>query len=250
MTTKPKILIWDIETSHSIVAAFGLFNQNISHENILEDFFIICGSWKFLGEDEVHSVKVIDDGEHWDDFNVVRTIRDVLEGVDLIIGHNIDKFDIKKLNTRMVYHGLSPLPKILSIDTLKIARKFFKFTSNRLDYIAQYLDVGAKMSVPKGNWLKVLQGDKEAINTLAEYNKTDVVINEKVYMKLRPYIHGHPHHGLLANESLDACPNCGSEKFHKRGYRITNIGKYQRYRCQDCSAWFASNTAERRGNMR
>ena len=37
------------------------------------------------------------------------------------------------------------MPPIISVDTLKEARKVFKFSSNKLDYIAQYLGVGAKM---------------------------------------------------------------------------------------------------------
>ena len=36
---------------------------------------------------------------------------------DILIGHNIDKFDIKKLNTRFLFHGLEPIGKKQTIES-------------------------------------------------------------------------------------------------------------------------------------
>lgn len=240
-----KILIFDIETSPIIAPTFSLFNKNpTSHEHIIQDWFMYSVAWKFLGKKKIHAVSLLDDKErfkkdHTDDYHVVKTMHDVLSDADLIVGHNVDAFDWKKLNTRFIYHGLPPLPKIRSVDTLKIAKKEFKFTSNKLDYIAQYLGVGAKMETPKGLWNRALMGDKAALKTMVEYNKQDVQVTEDVYLKLRPFYTVHANLSTVDDKHNGACkcPKCNSENLNKRGTAKTNAGVFQRYQCQDCHGW-------------
>lgn len=224
---KPKIILWDIETSLMKVASFTLYPEYISHENILEDWHIICGSWLELGNKNPQVISTYNE----DDKKVAKKLRDVLYNADLIIAHNGDKFDLRKLNTRLIYHGLEPLPPIRSVDTLKEARRIAYFTSNKLDYLGTFLGVGKKIETSKGLWIKALNGNKTAIKEMAKYNKQDVLLLRDIYLKLLPYIK----HPIVYDEH--SCPNCGSYKLQKRGFQKSRVTQYQRYQCQDCGSW-------------
>lgn len=90
----PRILFWDIETTHNVVAAFRLWGDNfIPHDNVLQERYIVCACWKWLGEPEIHTVSTLDDPERFaanphDDFHVVSKLHEVLSSADVIVAHN------------------------------------------------------------------------------------------------------------------------------------------------------------------
>lgn len=240
---KEKILFWDVETSESIVKTFSLYNDYIPHGNILNDWFIICGSWKFLGDDRIQSVSLLNDSQRFandfkDDYEVVRRLREALLGADVIVHHNGDRFDIKKLNARLIYHRLPPLPtKLTTVDTLKEAKHTFAFSSNRLDYLGKYLGVGQKVKIDADLWSQVLEGRIDAIEEMVEYNKGDVRLLEDVYTIMRPYIR-HPNiAALAANDAGLCCVDCLGKNLEYRGYNTTKIGTKRRFQCLDCGKW-------------
>lgn len=237
MHNKAKIVFFDIETSPIIAATWGLYNQNLSHDNILKDWFMICAAWKYSDSSKVHAVAITKPD---DDLNVVKTLRDALAKADIIVGHNSDKFDIKKLNARLIYHGLDPLPHIPTIDTLKEVRKIAAFTSNRLDYLTKRLVGVGKIHVDYSLWLKALKGDKKAIKEMVDYNKVDVERLEQLYEVLRPYMKQHIHIGVLnGHDRKESCPKCGSVKIKRNGIRVTAAGmKKQECQCQKCGGYF------------
>lgn len=244
----PRILLYDIETSPLLLAGgFGLFDQNFSHENIVQDWFIICACWKWYGEDQIHSVSVLDDwgrfqGDHTDDYHVAKVLMDEILKADFIVAQNGDNFDIKKLGARLVYHGLPPMPKVPSCDTLKEARKF-KFTSNRLDYLGKHLCETGKVDTPKGLWQKAMFGDIQAIKDMIEYCKGDIVVLEKVYERLRPYMTNHPNMNLF-QRTRDCCVNCGSPDIRREGFSYNLKTKVQRYLCNSCGKFFRGETVK------
>lgn len=252
---KPRILIWDIETSPMVVAIFDLKQNGIIHyENILQDWFIICASWKWLGEEEVYTTSIIDNKKEFkkdntNDFDVVKKLSEVITEADVIVAHNGDRFDLKKLNARAIYHGLEPVPPVKTVDTLKEAKKYFNFSSNRLDYLAKHLDVGEKMHTTKGLWLRALDGDEEAIQEMLEYNVVDTVVLESVYLKLRPYMIGHPNLNLITGEGYQ-CPKCTSFETQKRGFSTTRAGLFQRYWCKSCRGWTTDGKSLARTGLR
>jgi DNA-directed RNA polymerase subunit RPC12/RpoP len=77
---------------------------------------------------------------------------------------------------------------------------------------------------------------------MRRYNKADVVLTEKVYDRLRPWISAHPHMGLWSGEE-HVCGNCGSDRLQRRGFKATAISTYQQYQCQACGAWSRGKTA-------
>lgn len=243
----PKIVVWDIETSLMEVPTFSLWPKYIPHNQIIHDWYLICACWKELGKKKIHSTSVLDDPKRFkkdyrDDYHVVKTIRDMLDDVDILIHHNGDRFDIKKFNSRLIYHDLEPLPKIVSIDTLKVAKNIAKFTSNRLDYLGVHLGVGGKLATTPGLWFEVMKGSDKAVKEMVKYNKVDVQVLEDVYMKLRKYMPSHPN---VAQPYTMNCTKCGSGNVHKHKVRVAASGvRRQQYQCQDCGGYFTSRKAE------
>ena len=227
---RPRVILWDLETSHNIVAAFQLRQHYaIPHDNILQERYIICAAWKELGHGPVHSAVTL----RGNDKSICVQLHRLLSRVDVAIAHNGDAFDLKFVETRMVFHGLPPLPPLTTIDTLKVARKRFRFNNNRLDYLGKFLGVGAKHSTSPGLWVKVLRQDPSAIRALAAYNKHDVILLERVFRKLQPYTPTR----LIIPAMTRRCVRCGSPRVHFQGERWSRTGAYQRLRCRSCGGW-------------
>jgi DNA polymerase elongation subunit (family B) len=235
---QPKILFFDIETSHSLMAAFGIFDQNIPYGNILVEWSVISIAWKWNYDKKVHTLnskfkKGSQTIAEIDDKKLLEDFIKVLNEADIVVGHNIDNFDLKKLRSRLIYHGMQPFKKLYTVDTYKVAKSQFAFTSNKLDYLAQYFKIPGKMSTPSGLWLDVLRGCEKAVKIMVKYNIQDVVVLEKVYYKLLPFITNHPNMNMFTGD-ICSCPNCGSSELRKSGTRQTKTAVYQRYYCVDC----------------
>lgn len=243
----PKIILWDLETTHNIVATFQLKNNDyINPENILQERYIVCGSWKVLGEKAVHAVSTLDNPKLFErdphnDKHVVETLHKVLSSADCLVAHNGDSFDLKFFEARCLIHGLAPLPPITTIDTLKVARNRLLFNANRLDYLGNVLGVGRKKPTTTGLWLEVLKANKSAIREMVSYNKQDVLLLERVFLKLRPYVQNHLNRELFGKTG---CPRCGSHKIQARGFHRAISRVYQRWQCQACSGWFKTQKPE------
>lgn len=241
LNRKPKVLLWDIETSLMLASVFQLKTDYINYNNIIQDWHIISGAWKWEGEKKIHSVSVLDNkNKHMDnDKFVVQTLRDVVAEADVIVHHNGDHFDLKKLNTRIIKHRIAPLDnKLVTVDTYKHAKRTFNFTSNRLDYLGIFLGVGEKIHNEPGLWLGALKGDKKAIASMVKYNIGDIVLQEAVYSCLKPYINHIPTNQITADR--EACPSCGSDGLTSKGYRRTVSNTFQRFQCNKCGHYCQS----------
>lgn len=250
---KPKILIYDIETSLQLVSVFQLkYNDFIDPDAIYQERHVISVCYKWLGEKKVYSISLLDDPERFakdphDDGYVLSEFHKVLSEADCIVAHNGDQFDFKYLKTRMLVHDLPALPPITAIDTYKAAKQQFLFNSNRLDYLGKFLGFGGKKHTSKGLWLRALKGDISAIKEMVAYNKTDVVLLEKIFLKLRPYIQGHLNRELFGETG---CPRCGSKKVQSRGFHRAITRVYRRWQCQSCSGWFRTLQAEKQSTTK
>ena len=245
MNKQPKILFYDIETSQLNSSNWALDNQNIQIRSILKEWHIICISYKWLHEKKVHNFSLDFDRSITDDYLICKNIRKVFKEADVIVGHNADKFDFKKIMARWAYHKIKPLPPILSVDTLKEARKAFKFTSNKLDYIAQYLKIGAKMET--GGlflWEECAKGNKKALKKMIKYCDMDVEILQRVYLRMRPFMKNHPN--LSTDSERINCPKCGSYNKDNWNRRRTNAGILkQQYKCKDCHSYYTLRASEK-----
>lgn len=235
-----KILILDIETAPLLSFVWGIWEQNINAEAIVTDWFILTWSAKWLFKNKIYSARLTSkEALRQDDKRIMASIWTMLNEADIVITHNGDKFDIKKLNTRFLIHGMNPPLPYISIDTLKSNRKQFAHTSNKLDYINKSLNEERKMDhegFPL--WVKCYRGDPIALKIMEKYNVQDVVILEDLYLRIRQWIKPHPNLSLhITNEEIDRCPTCMSDNIRaeKKNY-YTKTARYEAFRCLDCGA--------------
>lgn len=232
-----KIILFDIETSPLLGYAFGLYEQNILH--VERDSFMMSFAYKELGVDGVVCKSLRDyplyKRDKYNDKALVKELHEVLESADILIAHNGDSFDIKVANSRFIMNGLSPVSDKISIDTLKEARKKFRFASNKLTDLAQYAGIGQKLETGKGLWIDCIHGKKEAWEKMEEYNIQDVKLLEGIYLWLRPWMKKHPNMNVIAGTATK-CPKCLSNRLMKYGRRYKDGGIFQRYKCNDCGA--------------
>jgi uncharacterized protein YprB with RNaseH-like and TPR domain len=168
----------------------------------------------------------------------------LLDEADAVVSWNGNGFDLKVLNKEFLVHGFQPPAPYKSIDLLATARKQFRFTSNKLDYVSDQLGLGRKLK-HRGHqlWLDCMARKREAFDEMLRYNKRDVLLLERVYKRMRPWVKYHPNHSLVGNKAC--CPNCGGTKIQQRGQSITAAGVYLRFQCQapKCGKWFRSAKA-------
>lgn len=252
---EPRIVLWDIETTHNLAAVFQLKQNDgyIPVGNIVQERYLVCAAWKVLGAKAISAVSTLDDPklyakDPFNDLHVVKTLHDVLSKADVIVAHNGDGYDIKFTKGRMLVQGLPPLPPILSIDTLKTARNQFLLNANNLNYLGKMLGVGQKKPTKQGLWLKVLQGDKDAIREMVAYNKQDVKLLEDVFLKLRPHIPDHVNRQLFTGDK-SGCPRCGSLHIQSRGVHRAQTQVYQKFVCVTCGGWFRNRKSDIRGTQ-
>jgi DNA polymerase elongation subunit (family B) len=167
---------------------------------------------------------------------------------DEIIAHNGDRFDIKKIRTRCIFHRIPMFPKYRSLDTLKKARGNFSFNSNRLDYIAKFLGVGAKLEHEGFQmWVKCMQGDKQALKDMIKYCEMDIIVLEDVYNELKDYVKHNTHSAVINGGYKHECPNCSNEDATLLKNNVTATGTIKRLmECDACEYTYEiSNSAYR-----
>jgi hypothetical protein len=234
----PKILYVDIETSPNL----GFFwrpgyRVNITHDNIVEERAICCACYKWGHKDKVHTLK-------WSankcDKKLLKRLSKVLLEADSIVAHNGDRFDIKWINGKIMYHRLNPLGELPTEDTLKQSRKHFNLNSHRLDYIGKFLQIGEKIHTGGFNlWKRVTwNNDRKALQNMVDYCIGDIILLQNAHEEMLPYIKPKHHVGIMSGGSRNDCPACGHDKVTKNGVYTSRIGRYQKYKCQSCAHIF------------
>ena len=109
--TTAKILFWDIESS-DLKADFGI---------------MLAFGYKFLGEEEAHVITISDlklfKKDRTDDSELVRLAYDILCSADMWCTYYGSRFDIKFIQSRLLYHKVGILPPIPHVDLYDQAKK-------------------------------------------------------------------------------------------------------------------------------
>jgi RNase P subunit RPR2 len=254
--TAPRCVTLDIETAPLTVHCWGLFDQNIGLEQVIEDWSILAFSAKWLGEERVIYRDSGGRGRSKvrDDKALVRELHSILDKADIVITQNGVAFDIKKINSRLLHHGHKPYSPIKVVDTLLAAKRHMSFASNKLAWMSQLLTDTPKDEHKKfpgfSLWAECLKDNPAAWREMRKYNVRDVVATEKVYLELRPWIVGHPNIAVFSQREEVECPKCGSLDVQMRGRAFTQSGEYHRFQCKKCGGWARSrytlNSTEKR----
>lgn len=194
--TTANILYIDLEVSKSAVYNYGLPVKSgyINPDDLVLDYFIICWSASYVGSDRVWSDCVTQkDVKAWragkkPDGRILGRLQELMSNADLLAGHNVDRYDVKRANTRFLLNGLEPVTDKKTHDTLKIARSKFAFESNRLDYISKKLGLRPKDDIRNSDWLKIVNtGDEKTLAKVLRYNRGDVRSGKGILEKLMIY---------------------------------------------------------------
>lgn len=234
-----KRLFWDLEVSPDIVLSWRVGHKvSIGPENIIKERAIICIGYKWE-QDKKARVLVWDDKQ--DDKEILRQFINLANEADELIAHNGDKFDMPWFMTRCLFHRLPTFPVYKTADTLQWAKRRFYFNSNKLNYIAQFLGMGAKLKTDFGMWREItLNNDRSALKKMAIYCARDVELLQNVWQKLAPLSAIKSHAGVMANRDNWSCPACASEHVKKNLSRISACGTTShQMKCNDCGRYYA-----------
>jgi len=229
-----KVLVFDIETAPILTYVWRRWQQNVFTDQTVEDNWpILTWSAKWLFESKMYSMKMTPkEAINRDDKRVVQGLWSMIDEADIIIAHNGLKFDVRMMNARFFMHGMVPPSSYQVIDTLKAARRAMALPSFKLDDIAKYLGKEGKIKTDMTWWTKFLNGEKEAIDRMQEYNDKDVYVLEEVYLSLRTWIKPHPNLGLFVEHDKPSCPTCASTVLTKISEYATYVNTYDEYRCE------------------
>lgn len=251
ITTRPlKRLFYDIEVSYGLARVWRPgYNINVSYDDFIKHPTIICISYKWGGEDEVYSVR-------WDSNQSDKSLLEVflksLNEADEVVGHNSKSFDTPWIRTRCVFHGITNIkPNYKEIDTLKIARGKFRFPSNRLDALGDYLGVGRKIKTNRELWIDtVCKGDKKALEKMVEYCDQDVLLLEDVYNKLITQELPSTHVGTLAGGIKQSSPYTGKTNIELVQTSTSKSGtKKHMMKCLDTNRYFEMSDTDYRKHL-
>lgn len=241
-----KILHFDIETAPMSGYMWRPKTEYVPHNQRIEDSFMLTWAAKWWGQKKMLSDWLPPaEVQARDDSSLVESLADLVREADIVVAHNARRFDVPRLNGRLLVLGLEPLSPFRVIDTLEISRRSFDLPYYRLDYMAQILLGEGKIDTDFDLWRNVMAGDPKAMAEMVKYNRKDVLLLEGVFEKILPYAKGLPR---MVNAIVDgefACPFCGSHDLMKRGFQDTNAGTYQTWQCNICKRYSRERTGLR-----
>lgn len=180
-----KTLFLDIETTPMQVYAWGLFDQNISIDQIIKSTEMLCFGARWLDGKKVIFRSVYHDGKK----AMLEDLHRLMDEADVLVGWNSAGFDHKHINREFLENGMTPPSTVKDLDLMSVTKANFLFPSNKLDYVAQKLEVGAKVKHSGFSlWLRCMDGDKKAWKEMKEYQIQDVNLLVDLYDILLPWL--------------------------------------------------------------
>lgn len=169
----------------------------------------------------------------------------------IVVGHNMERFDKRKLNSAWALLGWPAPSPYKVVDTLKVAWAEFGFESNTMDSLCKRAGIVAKHGHydPKVAEAAVA-GDKKAQKNIKSYNIGDIVANEALYDWERPWIKNHPHNVNGNADDKPVCNRCWQPEMAANGYTLAVVISYNLYRCSVCGGNIKTNTHHRAANTR
>lgn len=182
-----KILLLDIETTPMQVYTWGLWDQNIGINQIIKHTEMMCFGAKWLGKKQVTFKSVHHHGKK----EMLETLHKMMDEADILVGWNSAAFDHKHIRREFLEAGLAPPSETKDLDLMSVVKANFLFPSNKLDYVAQKLGVGAKVKHSGFElWLECMEGNDKSWREMKKYQIQDVELLDKLYDVLLPWLPG------------------------------------------------------------
>lgn len=229
----PRLLVIDIETAPNLVYTWGLFQQNIGVNQIVESGRVICFAAKWHGTDDVVFYSERQKGGRE---RMVRAAHRLMTEADGVVGWNSQRFDTRWLNAEFKDAGLPRPAGYRQIDLMRSQKRYQFRPSNKLDYMARHLGLGGKVHTGGFDlWRGCMDGDREAWALMEEYNRADVALTDAVFHDMRQggWVANLPNRSTTAGA---VCPCCGGDRLRAAGVYRTATRMYQQWRCLDCGS--------------
>lgn len=224
-STALKTLYLDIETSPNLGFVWGQWQQNLTLDQLTDFAEMLCFSAKWAGEDE--PVQFFRGPE------MVLAAHRLLSEADVVVHFYGSKFDIPHLNREFLQAGLGPANPFKQVDLKLEVAKHFKFTSNKLQHVAEALGLGGKEDNSGWKtWIQCMLGVEEAWTEMRTYNERDVTLLEELHQILLPWLSTQPNAFLYGSDG-DGCTKCDGD-LETDGYYRTKLSVFQQYKCLAC----------------
>ena len=182
-----KILYLDIETTPIKAWVWGLWDQNVAINQIIEPTEMLCFGARWHGKKNVIFKSVHHDGKK----TMLEELHKLMDEADVLVGWNSAAFDHKHINREFLENGLQPPSPVKDLDLMSIVKANFQFPSNKLDYVAQALGVGAKVKHSGFQlWIDCMDGKDKAWKEMKKYQLQDVNLLVDLYDILLPWFVG------------------------------------------------------------
>lgn len=231
-----KTLCLDLETAPLIGYSWQKWQTNIIE--FIHESYMLTWSAKWLDGKQI--TKSLPDYHGYlddprDDKALMRDLYDLVEEADIIVAHNGNSFDFRRMCARFLIHGFAPTHKYQTRDTLKMVKAKFGFVTNSLNDLGERLGYGKKIKTDFELWKDCLAGDMQAWRKMAKYCRQDVLLLESIYLRLRPWDGSHPNFNVIMDRPT-GCTRCSGVRMVKTGFNYTRTGRRQEYKCQECGA--------------
>lgn len=240
----PAILLYDIETAPALAYVWGQFDQNIIATE--QDWYMLSFAYKWLNTDKIGFVSIFQDPafepDTTNDKFVAERLAALFDRADVTVAHNGNKFDTKKSNQRFLFWDIDPPSPYQTIDTLLVVKREFAHYSNALKELGRVHGLGDKEHHTGFElWRECMRGNATFWKTMEKYNKQDVVLLEKVYIKLLPWMSlpgkaSSINHGFWHKDKM-VCPNCGHDHLVQKGMHRTLVSEFPTYQCARCKTY-------------
>lgn len=186
----PKVLLVDIETKPKKSWHWGVWNENLSHNMMIEDGAILSWSAKWIGDSADKIIYKDQRGKEknlMNDKELLKPLVKLMSDADIIIWQNGDSFDYGEINNRIAEHDL-PVPDLYkTIDTRKIAKRHIRMPWYSLAYMTERFNKKYKKQDHKefpgfSLWDQCMAGNKKAWECMKKYNQFDVLSLEELFV--------------------------------------------------------------------
>jgi hypothetical protein len=242
-----RILAYDIETAPMITYTWGLWNQNIGINQIQQPSSVLCFAARWI--DRPKNTIEFYSGFHHGHDAMIEAAWKLFDEADAVVTWNGKTFDETHMNREFLLADLGPPSPAYHVDLMAQVKKRFRFDSNKLDWVSEQIGSGRKKAhAGMQLWLDCMAGDEAAWKKFRQYNEQDVHLLVDNYNRLLPWLTlpNQNLHGVIAGCPTPGCPGTP----HKRGFRTTMIGVYQRYHCSVCRRGSTSGKSIERSELR
>lgn len=241
-----KILLIDVETQPDVVYAWSVYESNAIA--VREHWQLLSFSAQWYPGGKVVTKGLCDYPGYragGSDRKLLGDVWNLLDEADIVVAHNGAHFDIRKINARFIAHGMTPPSPYKIVDTKREVKRVAAFSSNKLDWLSQQLDIGKKLEHEGWPmWQGCMAGDRAMWAKMKKYNTHDINLLRELYTRISPWI-TQPNAAMWSDVRVCPNPACGKPTLQRRGLARTMTRLYIRFQCSSCGKWGRAVHAEK-----